>query len=300
MEKLDLRGTPEVLAAQQRWAGVDRRARRAGVEPAKVFGLARAVVCWWWEKALDWDQEQIWPTRLHRLAGGDAGPRFWWWRAVARDAAVFPEVVAVADALSDPAMEELAWADSGRERIRAPSPGGAFFRELGARLERPWLGPLAALDHGGPLVAGWMGAVIRQHRGTGDPSGYGRDPWRVKREHQPSSVGAQLRRLAERETGTISWRAAVPEADRARIQCLIREVGQLLADIDVHGSRPVAESSRALLSVLAEGGELVNRALLDVAEAALQAGVPPSSVGDWGRIPAGVLEELAVRARSVD
>lgn len=36
-----------------------------------------------------------------------------------RDAVVFPEVVAVADALLDPAMAQLAWADSGAGRPRA-------------------------------------------------------------------------------------------------------------------------------------------------------------------------------------
>ncbi|MGW4690640.1 hypothetical protein ACWEPM_37985 [Streptomyces sp. NPDC004244] len=52
MEYLVLRETPEVVEAQRRWVGVARRACRAGVGPGEVFGLARAVVCRWWEPAL--------------------------------------------------------------------------------------------------------------------------------------------------------------------------------------------------------------------------------------------------------
>ncbi|TJZ99280.1 hypothetical protein [Actinacidiphila oryziradicis] len=38
------------------------------------------MACQWWEQALSWEQERRWPARLHQVAGGDAGPRFWWWR----------------------------------------------------------------------------------------------------------------------------------------------------------------------------------------------------------------------------
>ncbi|WP_126644121.1 hypothetical protein [Embleya hyalina] len=102
-EHLDLREVPEVVQARRRWAGVVRRATRAGVDPSEVFGVAWAVVCRWWESALSWEREVIWPRRLHAVAGGDAGGDFAWWRVVGRDAVVFPEAVAVADALLDPA-----------------------------------------------------------------------------------------------------------------------------------------------------------------------------------------------------
>ncbi|MFF1659168.1 hypothetical protein [Streptomyces sp. NPDC058255] len=53
LEHLDVRGVPEVAAAQRRWAGVARRAVRAGTEPERVFALAHAVVvARWWEQAL--------------------------------------------------------------------------------------------------------------------------------------------------------------------------------------------------------------------------------------------------------
>ncbi|WP_455570012.1 hypothetical protein [Streptomyces rishiriensis] len=44
LEHLDLRGVPEVTAAQRRWAKVAQRAVRAGAEPERVFALAHAVV----------------------------------------------------------------------------------------------------------------------------------------------------------------------------------------------------------------------------------------------------------------
>ncbi|TVZ76903.1 hypothetical protein [Streptomyces sp. BK340] len=40
LEHLNLRGLPEVVAAQRRWAKVARRAVRAGVKPERVFALA--------------------------------------------------------------------------------------------------------------------------------------------------------------------------------------------------------------------------------------------------------------------
>ncbi|WP_436950024.1 hypothetical protein [Streptomyces sp. SudanB52_2052] len=120
LEHLDLRLLPEVAAAQRRWPSAARRAVRAGVEPEQAFMLAHAVVARWWEQALYWEQEEIWPRRLHHLAGGNAGSRLAWWRIVGRDAAIFPEVVAVAQALLEPAMAEVAWQASGgmKPRVR--------------------------------------------------------------------------------------------------------------------------------------------------------------------------------------
>ncbi|MBJ6636698.1 TniQ family protein [Streptomyces sp. I5] len=166
LEHLDLHGVPEVMAAQRQWTGVARRAGRAGAEPGQVFALAHAVVARWWEEALHWEQEEIWPHRLHRVAGGNAGTDLQRWRIVGRDPVVFPEVVAVADALLDPAMAELVWRDSGAGRPRPLPADGAFCRRLGERVGRDWLGPLSAVDYGGPLLA-WMGEAGLQV-GPGD------------------------------------------------------------------------------------------------------------------------------------
>lgn len=212
LEYLDVRGIPEVGAAQRRWAGVTRRAVRAGARPEEVFALAYAVVARWWEQALGWEREVLWPRRLHQVAGGNAGGDLEWWRIVGRDAVVFPEVVAVADALLDPAMAQLVWLDGGAGRSRPLPADGMFCRRLGERVGREWLGPLAATDYGGPLIA-WMGAVIRTRRGRSGPPGWVDDPWRVRQEHQPSPMAAQLRVLGKEKrapgSGTL-WRSTVP------------------------------------------------------------------------------------------
>lgn len=63
----------EVATAQRRWAGVARSAGRSGAAGGEVFALAHAVVARWWDEALRWEREEIWPHRLHRLAGVNAG-----------------------------------------------------------------------------------------------------------------------------------------------------------------------------------------------------------------------------------
>ncbi|MFE2867028.1 hypothetical protein [Embleya sp. NPDC059259] len=114
-----------------------------------MFGVAWAVVCRWWESALQWEREEIRPRRLHAVAGGDAGGDFEWWRVVGRDAVTFPEVVAVADALLGPVMAERSWRDSGAGRPWLGPVDGAFCRELGVRVGRPWLGSVIAVEDGG-------------------------------------------------------------------------------------------------------------------------------------------------------
>ncbi|MFJ9847592.1 DNA-binding protein [Kitasatospora sp. NPDC101155] len=297
LEFLDVRGLPEIAAAQRRWAPVARRAMRAGVGPGEVFGVAYAVVCQWWDLALEWEQERIWPARLHRLAGGDAGPEFWWWRAVAREAATFPEVVTVAGALVDPVVAELVWQDSGAERIRPFPPDGALCRELGRRLARPWLGEVGAVPDSSALTA-WWGALVRRRRGAGQSGERILDPWWVRREDQPVCVAAQLRKLARRAEGTISWRSAVPVGDRERIARLIREAAESLDASPPDGSGQVAAVSRDLLQALARSAELVDQALLETTAAALRAGVPLQVLSDWTGVPAEDLR-LDVKAYQV-
>ncbi|MFH8534780.1 hypothetical protein ACH4GE_41170 [Streptomyces tendae] len=135
LEYLDVRDLPGVVTAQRRWAGVALRAVRAGTEPERVFALAQAVVVRWWEQALQWERETIWPRRLHQVADGDAGGDLDRWRIVGRDAVVFPEVVAVADALLDPAMAQLAWRASGGTRPRVRGGDDPFCHRLGERVD---------------------------------------------------------------------------------------------------------------------------------------------------------------------
>jgi hypothetical protein len=65
LEHLDLADSPAITAARRRWPAVARRATAAGVAPGAAFAVAQAVVCQWWELALEWKEERIWPARLH-------------------------------------------------------------------------------------------------------------------------------------------------------------------------------------------------------------------------------------------
>ena len=121
---------------------------------------------------------------------------------MARDALVFPEVVTVARALLEPAMAQLVWRDSAGARARPLPADGAFCRELGVRVHRPWLGPLVAVDHGGPLLS-WMGAVIRHRRSVGSRvAADAEDPWWVRAEHQPPTTGRNICGLIYKRPGT--------------------------------------------------------------------------------------------------
>ncbi|MGW2184253.1 DNA-binding protein [Streptomyces sp. NPDC001732] len=293
-EYLDVRHLPEMVGAQRRWTGVARRAVRAGAEPERVFALAQAVVARWWGQALGWERETIWPRRLHQVAGGDAGSEFEWWRIVGRDAVIFPEVVAVADALLDPGMVELVWVDSGAGRPRALPADGVFCRRLGERVGRAWLGPLAATDHGGPLIA-WMGGVIRRRCGAGGPPGYADDPWWVRQEHQPVPMAGQLRVLGKEKrapgSGTM-WRAVVPPEQRARIGSLIGSVEEQLLQLRGVQSGPTADVARQLLRGLGHSAGLIEAAWKRTAVAAVNGGVPLEEVARWVDMPAEVLRRM--------
>ncbi|MFF8430568.1 DNA-binding protein [Streptomyces sp. NPDC016566] len=301
LEYLDVRGVPEVAAAQRRWAKVARRAARAGVEPEKVFDLAHAVVARWWEQALHWEREALWPRRLHQVAGGNAGPELERWRIVGRDAVAFPEVVAVADALLDPAMAELAWRASGGMRPRVRGGDDPFCHRLGERVDRDWLGSLVAADYGGPL-SDWRGAIVRGRRGSGPP-GWRDDPWHLKREQQPATMAGQLRVMAaEAQAGGSGtrWRATVSAEHRFHITRLLDEAREELAQLRGAQSGTTAEVARTLLEHLSQSAELVDRAVLHTAAAAVAAGVALEEVAQWSRLPAEELSQILAAGRSED
>ncbi|WP_308289286.1 DNA-binding protein [Streptomyces asiaticus] len=280
-----------------RTAAVDGRGAACGAGrggPRGGLRLAHAVVARWWEEALHWHQEEIWPQRLHRVAGGNAGTDLKRWRIVGRDAVVFPEVVAVADALLDPAMAELVWRDSGAGRPRPLSADGAFCRRLGERVGRNWLGPLSAVDYGGPLLA-WMGAVIRRRRGEGGPPGWRDDPWRLRREQQPATMAGGLRVMtAEAHSGgsATRWRAAVSAEHRLHITQLVKEAGEQLVELRGVHSGTTAEVARTLLEHLSESAALIEKALVHTATAAVTAGVALEEVAGWARLSAHELAEI--------
>ncbi|MEU3620018.1 DNA-binding protein [Streptomyces sp. NPDC006872] len=294
LEDLDVRHLPEVAAAQRRWTGVARRAVRAGAGPERVFALAHAVVARWWEQALGWERETIWPRRLHQVAGGDAGTDLERWRIVGRNAVVFPEVVAVADALLDPAMAQLAWTDSGAGRPRALPSDGMFCRRLGERVGREWLGPLAATDYGGPLTS-WMGSVIRLRRGAGGPPGYDNDPWWVRQEHQSATMAGQLRVLGKEKKAPGSgrmWRAAVPAEQRTLITRAIESAEEQLLQLRGVQTGPTADVARQLLLSLRHSADLIDNAWKRTALGAANAGIPLEEVAQWAGMPADALMSM--------
>ncbi|MGW1563376.1 DNA-binding protein [Streptomyces sp. NPDC002144] len=301
-EHLDLRGVPEVSAAQRQWTKVARRAVQAGAQPERVFALAHAVVARWWDHAYTWEQETIWPRRLHQLAGGNAGSHLEWWRIVGRDAAVFPEMVAVAGALLDPAMAELVWIDSGALRPRPLPADGMFCRRLGERVERAWLGPLAATDYGSPLVS-WMGAVIRRRRGEGRPPGHGDDLWWVRQEHQPTTIAGQLRVLGKEKkapgTGRM-WRAAVPAEQRMLISSAVSDAEEQLLQLRGVQTGPIADVARHLLGTLHHSAVLIDNAWKRTALVAVNAGIPLEEVAQWADMPAETLMTILTAGQEED
>ncbi|MGY1495043.1 DNA-binding protein [Streptomyces sp. QTS52] len=302
LEYLDVRGVPEVTAAQRRWTGVARRAVRAGAEPERVFALAYAVVARWWEQALHWERETIWPGRLHQVAGGNAGTELERWRIVGRDAVVFPEVVAVADALLDPAMAQLVWTDSGAGRPRALPADGMFCRRLGERVGREWLGPVAATDYGGPLTS-WMGAVIRIRRGAGGPPGYDNDPWWLRQEHQPATMAGQLRVLGKEKKAPGSgrmWRAVVPAEQRTLITRAIESAEEQLLQLRGVQTGPTADVAQQLLRTLRHSAALIDNAWKRTALVAANAGMPLEEIAQWAGMPADTLMDMLAAGQDDD
>ena len=284
LEHLDVRQLPEVAAAQRRWTGAARRALRAGTEPERVFARAHAGVARWWEQARGWERETIWPRRLHQVAGGNAGAELDWWRIVGRDAVVFPEVVAVAEMLLDPAMAELAWRGSG---VRPPPlPDAIIWCRLGERVGRPWLGPFAASDYDSPLIS-WMTGVIRRRRGERGP--YGDDLWWVHHDHQSATLATRLRALGKEHKAPSPgrmWRAVVHPEQQALISSAIENAAEQLLQLRGVQSGPALEVAQQLMRALRHSATLIDDAFKRTALAALNAGIPLDEVAPWTGMPA--------------
>ncbi|MFD7283805.1 transposase [Streptomyces sp. NPDC059862] len=214
-EFVDVSGVmQELVRAQRRWAGVARRAEGIGVGPGEVFVLARAVVCGWWEQEAFGEREVVWGARLERVVAATSrfsGVPRWGeqaWRLLARDAVVFPEIVAVADALADPRVQALAVDGRGAGLVRAAGGHEQVAAAVGARLERSWLGEV---EHSAPSVlATWTRALARQRQrpSAESPQRRGEGVWEVRVVHRPVEVGEGLRRMAAGTGGGEAGRAA--------------------------------------------------------------------------------------------
>ncbi|MEU6557959.1 Helicase associated domain protein [Streptomyces sp. NPDC046915] len=177
----------------------------AGAEPGEVFALARAVVCSWWEREEFWERGTVWGWRLEQVVAAarrrcpdPAGWKGGQWRLLVRDAVTFPEVVAVAQALVDPRMQQLAAGDGSGALVRRRDGGERLAAALGERLGWAWLGELQAREASG-LLASWAQAVGRERRRpAGSAPGKGRSGlWWVHSAYRPVEVGAGLRLLAD-------------------------------------------------------------------------------------------------------
>ncbi|MGV9551854.1 Helicase associated domain protein [Streptomyces ardesiacus] len=190
----------ELGRAQRRWGRLARGVQRAGAVPREVFALARAVVCGWWESQAFWAREEVWGPRLERVLAANAlrrvgDPAGWGleqWRLLVRDAVVFPEIVAVAQALLDPRLQERA-GEGGEGLLRDRAGAGPVAAALGVRLGRPWLAEVEAAGPGGPLTL-WVSAMVRERRGA--PPLRGRGMWWVHGPHRPVEAAAGLRLIA--------------------------------------------------------------------------------------------------------
>lgn len=85
------------------------------------------------------------------------------------------------------------------------------------------------------------------------------------------------------------WQATVSAEQRFRITQLVDEARELLVELRGVRSGTTAEVARALLEHLSQSAELIDRAVLHTAAAAVAGGVALEEVVQWSRLPA---EEL--------
>jgi hypothetical protein len=113
----------------------------------------------------------------------------------------------------------------------------------------------------------------------------------MPRDHQPVSVTAQLRTLAQRADGTITWRACLPRPERAWINDKVREATELLATLDLHDTAPLATATRHLLDTLSQSIDTLDHAVIAIASAAQSAGVPLGHLATWTHTAVEVLQQ---------
>ena len=100
----------------------------------------------------------------------------------------------------------------------------------------------------------------------------------------------QLRTLAQRTDGTITWRTSVPRPERSWINDRIRDATELLAALDVHDTTPLATATQDLIDTLNQTIATLNQAVTAVASSAHTAGIPLDHLATWTHIPAEDLQ----------
>ncbi|MGW1008091.1 hypothetical protein [Streptomyces sp. NPDC002520] len=116
-------------------------------------------------------------------------------------------------------------------------------------------------------------------------------------------MACQLRVMAaEAQAGGsgTQWRATVSTEHRFHITQLLNEAREELAQLRGAQSGTTAEVARVLLEHLSQSAELIDRAVLHTAAAAVAAGVALHDVAQWSRLPAEELSQLLAAGRSED
>ncbi|KPI22258.1 hypothetical protein OV320_1669 [Actinobacteria bacterium OV320] len=96
------------------------------------------------------------------------------------------------------------------------------------------------------------------------------------------------------------WRATVSAEHRFHITRLLDDAREELAQLRGAQSGTTAEVARTLLEHLSQSAELVDRAVLHTAAAAVAAGVALEEVAQWARLPAEELSRVLAAGRSED
>lgn len=195
---LSLAGLPSVVDAQRR----HRALLRARSEAAQAFSVARAVVTTWWSAG--WPQETVWLQRQELLAGAHAhvgaAPD------AVRDAVTYPEAVILTSLLTSPFWQQRLLTEAGGHRPHTPADVPLFTRELGRRLERPWLTEVLAHAADGPLTA-WLQACWRSRAGRREQA---RTMWWIAPAYRPANP-----RVSHRAARRTASRRSAPAAVRA-------------------------------------------------------------------------------------
>ncbi|MGW0712477.1 hypothetical protein ACWD4G_42190 [Streptomyces sp. NPDC002643] len=96
------------------------------------------------------------------------------------------------------------------------------------------------------------------------------------------------------------WRATVSAEHRFHITQLLDEAREELVQLRGAQSGTTAEVARTLLEHFSQSADLIDRAVLHTAAAAVAAGVALEEVAQWSRLPAEELLQILAAGRSED
>ena len=102
----------------------------------------------------------------------------------------------------------------------------------------------------------------------------------------------------------MTWSDVTSPQTREFVEQLAEEAADLLHGLRAHDDSAVDDAARFLLETLKDAGGRLEQATLEVARAALDAGVPAGQLSQWTGQPSGVLtreiEDYEQSLRSAD